>query len=61
MPEVIKVSENIKREIKTSVLNQVIMDAYQLNIPPSYKGETLKDLLYESNWNQTSQVYVPSK
>ena len=42
MPEVIKVSENIKREIKTSVLNQVIMDAYQLNIPPSYKGKRLK-------------------
>ena len=42
MPEVIKVSENIKREIKTSVLNDVILDAYQLNIPPSYKGNRLK-------------------
>ena len=42
MPEVIKVSENIKREIKTSVLNDVILDAYQLNIPPSYKGKRLK-------------------
>lgn len=42
MPEVIKVAENIKREIKTSVLNEVILDAYQLNIPPSYKGKRLK-------------------
>ncbi len=42
MPEVIKVAENIKREIKTSVLNDVILDAYQLNIPPSYKGKRLK-------------------
>ena len=42
MPEVIKVAENIKREIKTSILNEVIADAYQLNIPPSYKGKRLK-------------------
>lgn len=42
MPEVKKVSENIKREIKTSILNDVIRDAYQLNIPPSYKGKRLK-------------------
>jgi len=42
MPEVLKVSENIKREIKTSVLNEVIGDAYLLNLPPSYKGRRLK-------------------
>mgnify|MGYP003301062499 FL=1 len=42
MPEIIRVKENIKREIKTSVLNEVILDAYQLNIPPSYKGKRLK-------------------
>jgi len=42
MPEVVKVSENIKREIKTSVLNEVIQDAYLLNLPPSYKGRRLK-------------------
>lgn len=42
MPEVIKVSENIKREIKTSILNDVILDSYQLNLPPSYKGKRLK-------------------
>lgn len=42
MPEVLKVSENIKKEIKTSIINEVIMDAYQLNLPPSYKGKRLK-------------------
>lgn len=42
MPEVIKVGENIKREVKTSLLNNVIMDAYQLNLPPSYKSKRLK-------------------
>ena len=42
MPEVVKVKENIKREIKTSVLNEVISDAYELNLPPSYKGNRLK-------------------
>ena len=42
MPEIVKVNENIKREIKTSILNEVIQDAYQLNLPPSYKGKRLK-------------------
>ena len=42
MPEILKVAENIKKEIKTSILNEVINDAYQLNIPPSYKGKRLK-------------------
>ena len=42
MPEVLKVAENIKREVKTSVLNEVITDAYTLNLPPSYKGKRLK-------------------
>ena len=42
MPEVLKVKVNIEKEIKTSILNEVIQDAYQLNIPPSYKGKRLK-------------------
>ena len=42
MPEIIKVSENIKREINTSLLNNVIRDAYNLNLPPTYKGKRLK-------------------
>lgn len=42
MPEVVNVGKNIHRLIKTSVLNEVLLDAYQLNIPPSYKGKRLK-------------------
>lgn len=42
MPEIIKVYENSKKEIKTSLLNNVITDAYLLNLPPSYKGRRLK-------------------
>ena len=42
MPEIVKIKENIKREVKTSLLNEVIQDAYQLNLPPSYKGKRLK-------------------
>ncbi len=42
MPEILRVKENIKREIKTSILNDVINDAYMLNLPPSYKGKRLK-------------------
>ena len=42
MPEILKVSENIGKEIKTSILNEVINDGYHLNLPPSYKGKRLK-------------------
>ena len=42
MPEIVKVSENIVKEVKTSVLNDVINDAYLLNSPPSFKGKKLK-------------------
>lgn len=42
MPEIVNVGKNIHRSIKTSVLNEVLLDAYQLNIPPSYKGKRLK-------------------
>lgn len=51
MPEILKVYENSKREIKTSLLNDVIGDAYELNLPPSYKGRRLK--IYFSNQVQT--------
>ena len=42
MPQVEKVEENIVKEIKTSLLNNCIMDAYDLNPAPSYKGRRLK-------------------
>lgn len=47
MPEIIKVEENIKREVKTSLLNNVLIDAVSLNPPPSYKSRRLK-LYYAS-------------
>ena len=42
MPEIKKVYENSKKEIKTSILNDVIRDAVMLKQPPSYKGKRLK-------------------
>ena len=42
MPEIKKVYENSKKEIKTSNLNDVIRDAVMLNQPSSYKGKRLK-------------------
>ena len=42
MPEILNAYQNSKKEIKTSLLNDVIMDAYELNLPPSYKGKRLK-------------------
>ncbi len=52
MPEIIRVYNNSKREIKTSLLNNVITDAYALNNPPSYKGKRLK--IYFSNQVKTA-------
>ncbi len=51
MPEILKVSENINRQIPTNLLNNVINDAYTLNIPPSYKGRRLK--IYFTNQSGT--------
>lgn len=42
MPEIIMAYENSRRHIKTNVLNDVIREAYELNLPPSYKGKRLK-------------------
>ena len=42
MPEVEKVEESITREIQTSLLNNVIIQASLLNPAPSYKGKRLK-------------------
>lgn len=42
MPEVISAYENNKKVVKTSVLNNIIMEAVSIHIPPSYKGKRLK-------------------
>ncbi len=42
MPEVISAYENNRREVKTSLLNNVINDATMLHEAPGYKGKKLK-------------------
>lgn len=42
MPEVISAYENNRREVKTSVLNNVIIDATKMHEAPGYKGKKLK-------------------
>ena len=42
MPEIIRAYENNHKELKTSLLNDVITDAVSLHSPPSYKGKKLK-------------------
>ncbi len=44
MPEIIKVNDNIRKEVKNSLLGEIIMDAVILTPPPSYKGKRLKVL-----------------
>ena len=42
IPNIVKVYENSNRKIATNLINNCIMDAYNLNLPPSYKGKRLK-------------------
>ena len=42
MPEIINAYNNNNKEIKTSLLNDVINEAVSLHEPPSYKGKRLK-------------------
>ncbi len=42
MPEIIRINENIRKEIKNSLINEVIIDAVMLTAPPSYKTRRLK-------------------
>ena len=42
MPEIIKVYENSNKKIANNLINDCIIDAYNLNLPPSYKGKRLK-------------------
>ena len=42
MPQVIKVYNNSTKLIATNLINDCIKDAYNLNLPPSYKGKRLK-------------------
>ena len=63
MPEILKCFENSKKEIPTSTLNDVITDAYSLNLPPTYKGKRLKIYFSKqvSNCPPTFDIQVNSK
>lgn len=63
LPEIVKVYENSKKEIKTSLLNDIIREAYELNLPPSYKGKRLKIYFCNQTGNcpPTFNIQVNSK
>ena len=42
MPEVLESYNNATKEIKTSIINEIITNAYIETPPPSYKGKRLK-------------------
>jgi GTP-binding protein len=42
MPEIIEAYQNNRKELSTSLLNDVISEAYALHAAPSYKGKRLK-------------------
>ena len=49
MPEIIKAYEGATKEVKTSVLNDVIREAVAIHEPPSYKGRRLKIYFVHQN------------
>ncbi len=63
MPEVLKCYNNTTKIIGTSLLNDVITDAYALNLPPTYKGKRLKIYFSKqvSNRPPTFNIQVNSK
>lgn len=42
MPLVLESYENSTKEIKTSIINDIVLEAFMLTPPPSYKGKRLK-------------------
>ena len=63
MPEIIKVYNNSTKMIATNLINDCIKDAYNLNLPPSYKGKRLKIYFCNqaSNKPPTFNIQVNSK
>lgn len=52
MPEIIKAYESATKEIKTSILNDVIREAVAIHEPPSYKGKRLKIYFVHQDGNK---------
>ena len=63
MPEIIKVYNNSTKMIATNLINDCIKDAYNLKLPPSYKGKRLKIYFCNqaSNKPPTFNIQVNSK
>jgi len=63
LPSIIKCYENSNKQIATNLINDCIMDAYNLNLPPSYKGKRLKIYFTNqvSNCPPTFNIQVNSK
>ena len=63
MPQIIKVYKNSNKMIATNLINDCIKDAYNLNLPPSYKGKRLKIYFCNqvSNRPPTFNIQVNSK
>jgi len=63
MPEILKAYENYTKEIKTSMINEVISEAVLLNPPPSHKGKRLKVYFchQESNKPPKFKIQVNNK
>ena len=63
MPEILAAYESNNKKIQTSILNDIIEEAYNLNLPPSYKGKRLKIYyVVEEDTNPPKFVfYVNSK
>ena len=57
MPEVLNSYSNATRRIQTSILNDIIEEAYNLNLPPSYKGKRLK-IYYTTQEDITPPKFV---
>ena len=56
MPEIIKAYENNRKELKTSLLNDVITDAVSLHEAPSYKGKRLKIYFVSQTANRPPKI-----
>ncbi len=63
MPEILKCYENSVKQIPTNLINSCITDAYNLNLPPSYKGKRLKIYFTSQVGNKppTFNIQVNSK
>lgn len=56
MPEIISAYENHTKEIPTSVLNDVVLEAVSMHQPPSYKGKRLKIYFTHQTGNMPPKI-----